>query len=125
MPEFLSKAWVDTLCAALSTSDDHALREIELTLQQLVTDAPGGDVGYWLRFDRGVVSGDLGRAADADVTFEMDHTTAVALAGAELNHQAAFMQGMLKVTGNMGKLLQQQAALKVLSPVMSSIAADA
>jgi hypothetical protein len=34
------------------------------------------------------------------------------------------MQGMLKVTGNMGKLLQQQAALKVLSPVMSSIAAD-
>ena len=34
------------------------------------------------------------------------------------------MQGMLKVTGNMGKLLQQQAALKVLAPAMKSIADD-
>jgi putative sterol carrier protein len=124
MPGFLSKAWVDAISAALSASDDHTLRDIELTLQQIVTDAPGGEVAYWLTFDRGAVTGNLGRSAEADVTFEMDHATAVALAGAELNHQAAFMQGMLKVTGNMGKLLQHQAALKVLAPVMSSIGSD-
>lgn len=123
MPEFLSKAWVDALCTALAASDDRTLRDVDLTLQQVVADAPGGEVAYWLTLDRGDISGDVGRAPDADVTFEMDHATAVALAAAELNHQAAFMQGMLKVTGNMGKLLQNQAALKLLGPAMSSIAA--
>jgi putative sterol carrier protein len=121
MPELLSKAWVEALCAALSASDDSALRDVELTLQQVVTDAPGGEIAYWLALERGSATGDIGRAPGADVTFEMDHATAVALAGAELNHQAAFMQGMLRVTGNMGKLLQNQAALKVLGPVMASI----
>lgn len=124
MPTMLSKDWVDALCATLSSSDDHAVRDIQLTLQQVVTDAPGGEVAYWLAFDGGEVTGDLGRVAKPDVTFEMDHATAVALAGAELNHQAAFMQGMLKVTGNMGKLLQNQSALTALGPAMSSIAGD-
>ncbi len=124
MPEFLSKAWIDELCTKLSTSDDPTLREVDLTLQQIVTDAPGGLVAYWLTFDRGDVSGEIGRAEAADVTFEMDQATALALAGAELNHQAAFMQGMLKVTGNMGKLLQNQAALRTLAPAMSSIGRD-
>ena len=121
MAEFLTKAWIDALGAALEASDDHTLRDIELTLQQVVKDAPDGDVAYWLTFDRGSVSGDLGHAADADVTFAMDHETAIALARAELNHQAAFMQGKLKVTGNMGKLLQQQAALTALAPAMAAI----
>lgn len=120
----LSKDWLDALCATLSASDDHTVRAIQLTVQQVVTDAPSGEVAYWLAFDHGAVTGDLGRAANADVTFEMDHATAVALAGAELNHQAAFMQGMLKVTGNMGKLLQNQAALTALGPAMSAIAND-
>ena len=124
MPDFLTKAWVDALCGALSASDDPTLRDLDVTLQQIVTGAPHGDAAYWLTFDRGAVSGDLGRADAADVTFEMDHATAVSLARDELNHQAAFMQGMLKVTGNMGKLLQQQAALKVLAPAMKSIADD-
>lgn len=122
MPEFGTKAWVDALCTALSGSDDHQLRDIELTLLQIVTDAPGGEVAYWLTFDRGVVTGDLGRSPDADVTFEMDQDTAAALGRGELNHQAAFMQGMLKVTGNMGKLLQNQHALKALGPAMVAIA---
>jgi putative sterol carrier protein len=124
MAEFLSKPWIDEVCAALSASDDRSLGDVELTLQQVVTDAPGGEVAYWLTFDRGNVSGDLGRAGDADVTFAMDHSTALALAKAELNHQAAFMQGMLTVTGNMGKLLKQQAALTVLGPAMASVGAS-
>ena len=123
MAEFLSKQWVDELCATLSSSDDRALREVELKLVHVVTDAPGGEVAYWLTFDRGSVSGDLGRPDDADVTFEMDHATSSALASGELNHQAAFMQGLLTVTGNMGKLLKQQAALKALSPAMSAAGA--
>ena len=121
MAEFLTKPWVDELCAQLCRSDEGSLRDIELTLQQVVTDAPGGEVEFWLRFERGEISGDLGRADDADVTFAMDHDTALALARAELNHQAAFMQGMLNVTGNMGKLLQQQAALKVLGAAMTTV----
>jgi putative sterol carrier protein len=121
MVEFLTEPWIDELCTALSASDDRSLRDIELTLQQVVSGAPGGEVAYWLRFDRGSVSGGLGHTEAADVTFAMDHDTALALARAELNHPAAFMQGMLNVTGNMGKLLKQQVALRVLGPAMASI----
>ena len=122
MPSFGSEPWVDALCVALSATDDPTVRDITLTLQQVVSDAPGGEVAYWLTFDRGTITGNVGRAPSPDVTFEMDHATALALAACELNHQAAFMQGMLKVTGNMGKLLQNQNALKVLAPAMSAIA---
>jgi putative sterol carrier protein len=121
MPEFLTEAWVGALCEQLSSSQDASLADVELTLQQVVTDAPGGEVAYWLSFERGSVTGDLGRTDAADVTFAMDHATALAIARAELNHQAAFMQGMLTVTGNMGKLLKQQIALKVLGPAMASV----
>jgi putative sterol carrier protein len=53
------------------------------------------------------------------VTITQDYETAAALSRAELNAQAAFMQGKLKVQGNMGKLLQNQSALDALGPVMA------
>jgi hypothetical protein len=34
------------------------------------------------------------------------------------------MQGKLKVTGNMGKLLQHQGAMQALGPVLSAVSAE-
>jgi putative sterol carrier protein len=123
MTKFLSPEWNDAFCSALAASDEASgpLADVELTLQQVVTATPDGDVAFWTTFAKGNVAGSLGRAPAPDVTLEMDYATATALSRAELNHQAAFMQGQLKVTGNMGKLLQHQAALQVLGPVMALI----
>ncbi len=126
MVRFLSSEWAEAVLEALNDSDDvrQALRSVELVLQQVVTGAPEGDVSYWTRFDDGKVEGGLGEAESADVTITQDYETAAALSRAEVNAQAAFMQGKLKVTGNMGKLLQNQSVLDALGPVMAGIATE-
>lgn len=126
MVRFLSPEWIKTVVDALNDSDDvrQALKGVELVLQQVVTGAPEGDVSYWTRFEDGKVEGGLGEADSADVTITQDYETAAALSRAELNAQAAFMQGKLKVTGNMGKLLQNQSALDALGPVMAGVATE-
>jgi putative sterol carrier protein len=121
MVRFLSPEWTQSLVEALNNSDDarQALKGVDLILQQIVTGGPEGDISYWTRFKDGKVEGGLGETESADVTITQDYETAAALSRAELNAQAAFMQGKLKVQGNMGKLLQNQSALDALGPVMA------
>jgi hypothetical protein len=123
---FTSQEWLDAVIAALGAADARAsLQGVVVTLQQIVTGGPEGEVRYWLAFADGDVEGGLGDApSGADVTIAQDYETATALARGELNAQAAFMQGRLKITGNMGKLLQHQAALDALGSAMSTIATD-
>jgi putative sterol carrier protein len=115
---FLSEEWIDALGAALGDSDE-VPKDVELTIQQVVTN--GEEVKYWTRLAGGKAEAGLGDAPAADVTITQDLETAAALSRAEINHQAAFMQGKLKVTGNMGKLLQHQEIIASLAPVMASI----
>jgi predicted lipid carrier protein YhbT len=126
MAKFLSQEWLDAARDALNGSSDikSATKDVDLTIQQVVTGAPSGDVSYWTKFNDGSVEGALGDNPDADVTISQDYETAVALNKGELNAQAAFMQGKLKVTGNMGKLLQHQGVLQSVAPVMSSVATE-
>ncbi len=123
MVKFLSPEWTQAIVDALNNSDDarQALKGVEFVLQQVVTGAPDGDVSHWTRFEDGKVKGAVGETESADVTITQDYETAAALSRAELNAQAAFMQGKLIVTGNMGKLLQNQSALDVLGPVMAGV----
>lgn len=123
MAKFLSKEWADEILAALNASDDvrSATKGVSLCIQQNVAGAPDGDTSYWTRFDDGTVAGAIGEADDPDVTISQDYETAVAMTKGELNAQAAFMQGKLKVTGNMGKLLQHQGTMQALGPVLASV----
>lgn len=124
MPKFLTQEWMDAVREALQQSSDvaSAVKGVELTVQQVVTDVPDqGEVQYWMRFDDGSVDGGIGGASDADVTITQDYDTAAAMNRGELNAQAAFMQGKLKVTGNMGKLLQHQGAIQALGPVLQQV----
>lgn len=123
MAKFLTPGWTEQVLEALNASDDvrRAISDTDLCVQQVVTGAPDGEVSYWTKFSGGEVTGAIGEADDADVTIAQDYDTAVALNRGEMNAQAAFMQGKLKVTGNMGKLLQNQAAMGALAPVLSTI----
>ena len=123
MVKFLSPEWAETVTAALNNSGDvkDVLGDVELTLQQVVTGGPDGEVTYWTRFANGVVEGGVGEVSEPDVTITQDYETAAALSRNDLNAQSAFMQGKLKVKGNMGKLLQNQTAIQELGPVMASV----
>jgi putative sterol carrier protein len=126
MTKFLSQGWADELVEALNGAPDvvDSLNEIVISIQQIVTGTPDGDVNFWTTFDHGLVQGGIGVVPTPDVTFTQDYETATALSRAELNPQAAFMQGKLKITGNMGKLLQHQTAIQALGPAMAGIATE-
>jgi hypothetical protein len=83
-------------------------------IQYVVTGAPGGEVRYWwdLRDGR-LVEGGLGLLDDADVTFTQGYADAVLIQKGELDSGAAFMQGRVKVSGNMAKVMS-------LLPITSS-----
>lgn len=124
MAKFLSEEWGEEVREALNSSDtvQNAIKGVELTVQQVVTDVPDqGEVKYWTQFKDGEVNGEIGEVENPDVTITQNYDTAAAMNKGELNAQAAFMQGKLKVTGNMGKLLQNQGALQAIGPVMSEI----
>ena len=75
-------------------------------VQHIVTGGPDGEVRYVLTVEDGVVVGAVvGSDADADVTLTTTYADAVAILQGELDANAAFMQGRVKVVGDMGRLL--------------------
>ena len=76
-------------------------------MQYVVTGGPDGDVKYYWVLENGkLLESQLGEIADADFTLTSSYDDSVAIAKGELDANAAFMQGKMKVTGNMGKLMQ-------------------
>ena len=127
MAKFLSEEWGTAVREALNANENfkNAAKGVEICIQQVISNVPGqGEVKYWTKISNGTVEGGIGDAPSPDVTIAQDYETAAALNRGELNAQAAFMQGKLKVTGNMGKLLQHQGVIQAMQPVIQSIATE-
>jgi putative sterol carrier protein len=122
-PRFLTQDWATAATEALGASGDvrSATKEVDLTIQQVVTGAPDGEVRYFTRFDDGHVTVGIGEAEDHDVVITQDHATAVELNQGQMNAQAAFMQGKLSVGGNMAKLLQNQVAVQAVGAALAEV----
>ena len=122
MVRFLSAEWIDAVDRAAAGSDEARRASIgaSLTIQQRVQH-PNGDVAWHVRFDDGEVRVRPGEAPDADVTFEQDRTTAVCVATGELSAQAAFMDGRLRVRGDVPALTRHRDALVGLDEALRSI----
>jgi putative sterol carrier protein len=75
-------------------------------MQYVVTGAPEGDVKYFTVIDNGkIVENTLGSDDQAEFTLTTTYDDSVKILKGELDANAAFMQGRMKVTGNMGKLM--------------------
>lgn len=113
MVTYLSDEWMERAGSALAA--DQALAgataDLDLTLAYEVAGGPGGKRCYALRFDHGTVALEPGPHPDAPVSFSLDYDTAVAVARGDLSAQAAFMQGRLKLGGDVTVLIRDGGAL--------------
>jgi len=125
MARFLTAAWIAELDRLVA--EDQSLRrataDVSLVVQQDVIGGPDGDVAYHLILDHGSAAVRSGRADQHDVTFRQDHATAVAIGSGELSAQAAFMIGKLTVGGNVGMLLEHQAAFDGVEDIFAQLRA--
>ncbi|HDH03631.1 MAG TPA: SCP2 sterol-binding domain-containing protein, partial [Actinobacteria bacterium] len=101
-----------------------AIANVDLSLQFKVTDSPSGEVAYHFVMGGGQASVALGETEDADVTVANNYDTAVAISKGDLNTQAAFMTGKLKVSGNLAKLMMHQAALTSFASAVEPMDVD-
>jgi putative sterol carrier protein len=105
MAKFLSQDWLDEgrkLAQEFPERPGATAR-----MQFAVTGGPEGDVKYYQVLENGkILESTLGEDANADFTMTSSFDDTVKIQKGELDPNAAFMQGRMKVTGNMGKLMQ-------------------
>ena len=122
--KFLTEEWANTMTDALNSSEDFqsAAAGQAVKLQQVVTDTPdGGEAKYYFTLDGGKAQVALGEIPDAEATLTQSYETAVAITKQELNAQNAFMQGKLKISGNMMKLMQLQGVFNAMPKAAESV----
>ncbi len=104
MAKWLTQEWLDesTKLAAGQPERPGATAR----LQYVITDGPDGDVSYyWVVVDGRLVENRLGELVDAEVTLTETHDDAMAIQRGELDANLAFMQGRIKVGGDVAKLM--------------------
>ena len=105
MAKYLTQEWLDLGRELSADQPEHPGASAKM--QYVVTGGPDGDIQYyWVLEDGKLREASLGAIDDADFTMTSTYDDSVAIAKGELDANAAFMQGKMKVTGNIGKLMQ-------------------
>lgn len=137
MARYLSQGWFDEVNEAArgSAALRGATAGVRLTLQQVVTGTPAGELRYWLRVDDGSVEAGLGTAGGgegrsggnsgegggADATITQSYETATAVIRGNLSTEQAFLTGRIRLRGDIGLLLRHQGLLINLGEAFAEV----
>lgn len=123
MSKFLSEEWAAEATDALNSHEGfkNAIGAADLGIQFQTTDAPDGQVDYYLSTSGGNAQLAVGELDNPDVTVKQNYDTAVGIAKGDLNTQTAFMTGKLKVSGNLAKLMMHQSAVQQWGAAVSDM----
>jgi hypothetical protein len=114
---YLSEAWFEEVAAATPTGTGG------LTLQQVVTGAPEGEIRYHVSVGGGSTWVRAGQAEAPDATFTEDYSTATAVARGKLSVYTALLEGRIRVAGNMAVLTARQDELVGVDPLPDAVRA--
>jgi len=104
MATFLTDDWLELQRKAAADLPGEA--GVSATVDHVVSGSPAGNVLYTTTFQDGrLVEVSEGKSATPDLTFTETYEGAQLVARGELETGTAFMQGSLKVEGEMAKLL--------------------
>lgn len=124
--KYLSDEWMKECQTRLNSHEgfQSAAKGQSAKLQQVVTDAPGGEIRYWFSLDAGKVGLGGGDIEGADATLTQSYETSCGLSKNELTGQAAFMQGKLKIAGNLMKIMQLQGVFTAMPTAVADLKVD-
>ena len=104
MSKWLTQEWLDETKKMAESQPERP--GASARMQYVVTGGPDGDVKYYWVLDNGKLQeSQLGELPDAEVTLTQTYDDAMKIQKGELDANAAFMQGRVKVSGNMAKLM--------------------
>jgi putative sterol carrier protein len=104
MPKWLTQEWLDEERRLAESQPERP--GASSRMQYVITGTPEGDVRYYWILENGkLLDSKLGDLSDSEVTLTTNYDDAMKVQQGELDANAAFMQGRIKVTGNMAKLM--------------------
>jgi SCP-2 sterol transfer family len=109
------------LAIARDASLARATAGVRLTVEHVVVDGPGGITRWHVRIDDGDVALSAGPAEDPDLRFTTDYVTASRIAAGTLGAQRAFVEGRLRVGGDLAALIRHHKALATIDDALAGV----
>jgi hypothetical protein len=123
--EYLSPDWLDAARRAVAddASIGRATAGVRLTVEHVAIDGPGGTVRWHIAIDDGDVRLAEGPAVEPDLRFTTDYATASQIATGSLGAQRAFVEGRLRVGGDLTLLIRHHKALSTVDDALAGVRA--
>ncbi len=119
---YLSDEWITAAAQqlALDAPINALAPQHAVVITQLVTGTPFGDVSYHFACREGNLSFGKG-AVPSDVTFTQSYDTAVGVATGKVNAAEAFINGLVRFSGDHQKVIDAQPLFAALDAVFARI----
>lgn len=120
---YLSLDWIESMSAAVSGNAElqSLAGTITLGITQVVTGTPDGDVTYHVQLLDGRASFGAGAAPQEDVRMEQSWDTALKVARHEVPAQEVFVKGLVKVGGDIQKLIPADPVFAALDVAFETV----
>ncbi len=124
--DYLSNEWINAVAEGIKLNNEITAlaRDNSVSVTQIVTGTPHGDVTYHLESRDGIIRFGAGPATVSDIAFTQDWQTAVGVATGKINAQEAFISGKIRFKGDHEKVIATQPLFLALDVVFSAVNAN-